>query len=187
MYYGTQVLTQAGFSASAALIANVANGVLAVVGSTICLFWLMDRVPRRKLIIGGFIATTTCHGLIVISSFLLPEGITKAFVVLIFMVLFVFCMQLALNIPVWVIISEIFPLDIRGLGMGVSVLCLWVANAVIAFMFPIVVEAFGIQGAFLVFVVLGLIAIAFLTKMLPETRGRSLEELEEAFSAGNFR
>jgi hypothetical protein len=43
MYYGTQVLTRAGFSASAALIANVANGVLAVVGSTICLFFLMDR------------------------------------------------------------------------------------------------------------------------------------------------
>ena len=187
MYYGTQVLTVAGFSASAALIANVANGVLAVVGSAICLFFLMDRVPRRKLIIGGFIATTTAHALIVISSFLLPDGLTKAFVILIFMVLFVFCMQLALNIPVWVIISEIFPLDIRGLGMGVSVLCLWVTNAIIAFAFPILVETIQIQGAFLVFVVLGLIAIAFLTKFLPETRGRSLEQLEEAFAAGNFR
>jgi hypothetical protein len=69
--------------------------VLAVVGSSICLFYLMDRVPRRKLIIGGFIATTTCHALIVISSYLLPEGLAKAFVILIFMVLFVFCMQLA--------------------------------------------------------------------------------------------
>jgi MFS transporter, SP family, major inositol transporter len=187
MYYGTQVLTLAGFSASAALIANVANGVLAVIGSTICLFWLMDRVPRRKLIIGGFIATTTAHGLIVISSFLLPEGLTKAFVVLTFMVLFVFCMQLTLNIPVWVIISEIFPLDIRGLGMGVSVLCLWVTNAIIAFAFPILVETIQIEGAFLVFVVLGLIAIAFLTKFLPETKDRSLEQLEEAFAAGNFR
>jgi major inositol transporter-like SP family MFS transporter len=187
MYYGTEVLTLAGFSASAALIANVANGVLAVIGSALCLFWLMDRVPRRKLIIGGFIATTTCHALIVLSSFLLPEGLTKAFVVLTFMVLFVFCMQLALNIPVWVIISEMFPLDIRGFGMGVSVLCLWVANAVIAFLFPIVVEAIQIQGAFLVFVVLGLIAIFFLKVFLPETKDRSLEELEEAFAAGNFR
>ena len=96
-------------------------------------------------------------------------------------------MQLALNIPVWVIISEIFPLDIRGFGMGVSVLCLWVANAVIAFLFPIVVVAFGIEGAFLVFVVLGLIAIAFLNVFLPETKDRSLEELEEDFAAGKFR
>ena len=187
MYYGTQVLTRAGFSASAALIANVANGVLAVVGSTICLFFLMDRVPRRKLIIGGFIATTTAHALIVLSAFLLPEGLTKAFVILFFMVTFVFCMQLALNIPVWVIISEMFPLRLRGLGMGVCVLCLWVANAIIAFLFPIVVEAIGIEGAFLVFVVLGLIAIAFLKVFLPETKDRSLEELEERFAAGQFK
>ena len=187
MYYGTQVLTRAGFSASGALIANVANGVLAVVGSTICLFFLMDRVPRRTLIIGGFTATTICHALIVLSAFLLPEGLTKAFVILLFMVLFVFCMQLALNIPVWVIISEMFPLRLRGLGMGVCVLCLWVANAIIAFLFPIIVDAIRIEGAFLVFVVLGVIAIAFLKVFLPETRGRSLEELEERFAAGNFR
>jgi MFS family permease len=176
----------AGFSASAAIIANVANGVLAVIGSTICLFWLMDRVPRRKLIIGGFIATTTAHALIVISSVLLPDGLAKAFVVLTFLVLFIFCMHLALNIPVWVIIAEIFALDIRGLGMGVSVLCLWVTNAIIAFVFPILVETIRSKGAFLVFVVLGLIAIAFLTKFLPETKDRSLEELEEAFAAGDF-
>jgi major inositol transporter-like SP family MFS transporter len=187
MYYGTQVLTQAGFSASAALIANVANGVLAVVGSSICLFFLMDRVPRRTLIIGGFIATTTAHALIVATALLLPEGLTKAFVILFFMVTFVFCMQLALNIPVWVIISEMFPLRLRGLGMGICVLILWVTNAIIAFLFPIIVQAIGIQGAFGVFVVLGLIAIAFLKVFLPETKDRSLEELEERFAAGQFR
>jgi sugar porter (SP) family MFS transporter len=186
MYYGTQVLTQAGFSASGALIANVANGVLAVIGSSVCLFWLMDRVPRRKLIIGGFIATTTAHALIVVSALLLPEGLTKAFVILLFMVLFVFCMQTALNIPVWVIIAEMFPLRLRGLGMGVCVLCLWIANAIIAFLFPIVVQAIGIQGAFGCFVVLGLIAIVFLKLMLPETKDRSLEELEERFAEGRF-
>src|SRR3954452_12034097 len=186
MYYGTQVLTTAGFSASAALIANVANGVLAVAGSAICLFFLMDRVPRRKLIIGGFIATTTLHACIVLSSFLLPEGLTKAVVILIFMVSFVFSMQLALNVPVWVVLSELFPLNMRGFGMGISVLCLWVANAIIAFTFPVMVDTIHIQGAFLVFVVLGLIAIAFLKKLLPETGNRSLEELEEAFSGGNF-
>ena len=187
MYYGTQVLTQAGFSASAALIANVANGVLAVIGSSICLFFLMDRVPRRTLIIGGFVATTTAHALIVATALLLPEGLLKAFVILFFMVTFVFCMQAALNIPVWVIISEMFPLRLRGLGMGICVLCLWIANAVIAFLFPIIVTAIGIQGAFGVFVVLGLIAIAFLKVFLPETKDRSLEELEERFAAGQFK
>ena len=187
MYYGTQVLTQAGFSAQGALIANVANGVLAVVGSSVCLFWLMDRVPRRKLIIGGFIATTTCHALIVLSALLLPDGLTKAFVILLFMVLFVFCMQTALNIPVWVIISEMFPLRLRGMGMGVCVLCLWVANAVIAFLFPIVVEAVGIQGAFVVFVVLGLFAIVFLKCSFPRRKIVPWRSWRTTFAAGNFR
>jgi len=64
---------------------------------------------------------------------------------------------------------------------------LWVANAIIAFLFPIVVQAIGIQGAFGVFVILGVIAIVFLKVFLPETKDRFLEELEERFSAGNFR
>ena len=75
----------------------------------------------------------------------------------------------------------------RGLGMGVCVLCLWVANAIIAFLFPIIVATIRIQGAFLVFVVLGLFAIVFLKEFLPETKDRSLEELEEGFAQGKFR
>lgn len=186
MYYGSQLLVVAGFSQSAALIANIVPGVLAVAGSAICLFVLIDRVPRRKLIIGGLIATTTCHGLIVLSSLLLPEGIVKAYVVLVFVVAFVFCMQLALNVPVWVCLSELFPLRLRGFGMGLCVLILWVANAIIAFSFPILVTTVGITGSFGVFFALGLFFIIFLWKLLPNTSGRSLEELEEAFAAGNF-
>ena len=118
MYYGSQLLVVAGFDQSAALIANIAPGVIAVIGSAICLFFLIDRVPRRKLIIGGLIATTTCHGLIVLASFLLPDGIGKAYAILVLVVAFVFCMQLALNVPVWVCLSELFPLRMRGFGMG---------------------------------------------------------------------
>lgn len=186
MYYGSQLLVVAGFSQSAALIANIVPGVLAVAGSAICLFVLVDRVPRRRLIIGGIIATTTCHGLIVLASLLMPDGIAKAYVILFFVVAFVFCMQLALNVPVWVCLSELFPLRFRGFGMGFCVLVLWVTNAIIAFTFPILVEYVGITGSFAVFFVLGLFFIGFLWKMLPNTSGRSLEELEEAFAAGDF-
>ncbi|MFV0461385.1 MAG: MFS transporter, partial [Actinomycetales bacterium] len=186
MYYGSQLLVVAGFEQNAALVANIVPGVIAVIGSAICLFVLIDRIPRRKIIIGGLIATTTCHGLIVLAAWLMPDGIAKAYVVLFFVVAFVFCMQLALNVPVWVCLSELFPLRMRGLGMGLCVLILWLTNAVIAFGFPIMVELTGIVGSFLVFFVLGLFFIGFLYKMLPNTSGRSLEELEEAFAAGDF-
>jgi MFS transporter, SP family, major inositol transporter len=92
------------------------------------------------------------------------------------------CTSLGLP-PARVIISEMFPLDMRP-GNGHLRAVPVVANAIIAFLFPIIVEAIDIEGAFLVFVVLGLIAIAFLKAFLPETKGYSLEELEERFAAG---
>jgi len=187
MYYGTEVLKEAGFSSSAAIIANVANGVLAVVGSAICLFFLIDRVRRRDMILWGFMATTTCHGLIVIAATVMPEGTSRAVVILILCVTFVFFMQLALNVPVWVCLSEMFPLRLRGFAMGLSIFVLWVVNAILTFAFPIIVEAAGLQGIFMLFFVVGLLAVGFVWKFLPNTSGRSLEELEEDFAAGNFR
>ena len=78
MYYGTQLLREAGFSDGAAIIANVANGVLAVVGTALCLFVVIDKVDRRKLIIFGFCATTTVHGLITIAATVMPAGTARA-------------------------------------------------------------------------------------------------------------
>lgn len=187
MYYGTELLHEAGFSSSGAVIANVANGVLAVVGTALCLFVVIDRVPRRRLIIFGFCATTTIHGLITIAAISMPAGLARAYVILVLCVTFVFFMQTCLNAPVWVALSELFPLRLRGFGMGVSVLCMWLTNAALTFSFPVIVGAAGLKGIFGLFFVVGGLAILFLWKMLPNTSGRSLEELEESFMAGNFR
>ncbi|GAB48823.1 sugar porter family MFS transporter [Mobilicoccus pelagius] len=187
MYYGTQLLTEAGFSADAAIVANVANGVLAVVGTVICLFWVIDRFPRRSLIIFGFCATTICHGLIMAAAAILPAGQTRAYIVLILCVTFVFFMQMALNAPVWVCLSELFPLHVRGLGMGISILCMWLMNATLTFLFPVITEMAGLQAMFGLFFVLGIVVVLVLLKFLPNTSGRSLEDLEEAFSRGEMR
>ncbi|NYE00104.1 sugar porter (SP) family MFS transporter [Kineosphaera limosa] len=187
MYYGTELLREAGFSSNAAIIANIANGVLAVVGTALCLFFVIDRVPRRKLILFGFCATTTIHLLITVAATILPAGLTRAYVILFLSVTFVFFMQTCLNAPVWVALSEMFPLRLRGFGMGISVLCMWLTNAALTFLFPVIVGIFGLQGIFGLFVVVGLIALTFLWKMLPNTSGRSLEQLEESFMAGDFR
>jgi sugar porter (SP) family MFS transporter len=186
MYYGTELLKEAGFSASAAIIANIANGVLAVVGSAICLFFVIDRVGRRTLILRGFIATTTVHGLIVVAATLMPDGTARAVTILVLCVTFVFCMQFALNVPVWVCLSELFPLRLRGFAMGVSILVMWLVNAALTFAFPSIVAAAGLQGIFSLFFVVGIAAVVFVWKYLPNTSGRSLEELEESFAAGKF-
>ncbi|MDF3312265.1 sugar porter family MFS transporter [Rhodococcus sp. T2V] len=188
LYHGQQLLITAGFDPNTALIVNAAvPGVLGVVGSIICLWVLIDRIPRRTLIISGFIATTVCHGLIVCAAMLLPEGTVKAYLILAIIGLFVFSMQMMLNVPVWVCLSEMFPLRMRGFGMGVAVLMLWMTNAVLTYGFPIMLSITGLTGSYLVFFVLGLVCIVFLWKMLPNTSGRSLEKLEEEFARGQFR
>lgn len=188
MYYGTEMLKTAGFSDSAAPIANIFMGVAAVVGSLICLFFLIDRIPRRTLILSGMVAVTVCHGLTVLSSLIFPTGSTaQAYAVLVFVALFVLCMQTALNVPVWVCLSELFPLRLRGFGMGLSVLILWLTNAAVGQFFPALIEAGGITGTYGTFFVICAVFAFLIYKTLPNTSGRSLEQLEESFAAGDFR
>lgn len=182
MYYGTQLLGDAGFSASAAILANILNGLFSVLGITAGLL-VMNRINRRTLLLGGFALTTTFHLLVGLSALLLPDGTAKAWFVLVFVVLFVFFMQGTIGPLVWLLLSEIFPLKIRSLAIGISVLVLWLSNAVVSLGFPVVVEDLGIAPTFFIFVVLGLFALGFVYKFVPETRGRSLENLEEQFRA----
>jgi major inositol transporter-like SP family MFS transporter len=184
MYYGQSVLTQAGFDSSGALLANIAPGVIAVVGGVAGLA-LMGRIKRRKLLLTGFTLTTTMHLLIGISSFAIPEGAPyRPWVILLLVVGFVGSMQTFLNIAVWVTLSEIFPLKIRSFGMGIAVFFLWIANTIISLYFPSVVAAFGISTTFFLFAGVGVLAIIFIATQVPETHGRSLEELEEDISTG---
>ena len=104
-----------------------------------------------------------------------------AIFILIFVVLFVFCMQGTLGPLVWLMLAEIFPLKIRSFAIGICVFVLWIANAGVAFAFPPTVEALGIAPTFFIFAGLGLLALLFIWKQAPETRGRSLEQLEAQF------
>lgn len=184
MYYGQSVLKDAGFEANAALIANIAPGVIAVIGSATGL-WLMQKINRRTTLILGYSLTTTFHFLIGIASIILPEGnAARPYILLVLIVCFVGSMQTFLNVATWVLLSEIFPLQIRGLAIGISVFCLWMANAFLGLFFPTIVEAVGITGTFFMFGVIGLAAIAFVYTQAPETRGRTLEEVEEDVTTG---
>lgn len=182
MYYGSQLLQDAGFSAEAAIIANTANGLFSVLGITVGIL-IMNKVNRRTMLLAGFTLTTTFHVLIGLSALLLPESSFKPYVVLLFVVLFVFSMQGTIGPLVWLLLAEIFPLKIRSFAMGVCVFALWIANASVAYGFPPVVEALGIAPTFFIFAGLGLAALAFIYTMVPETRGKTLEQFEDEMRA----
>jgi major inositol transporter-like SP family MFS transporter len=186
MYYGQSVLIESGFRASAALIANIAPGVIAVVGGVIAIA-NMERIDRRTTLLLGFSLTTVCHFLIGIASVALPAGNpARPWVILVLVVAFVGSMQTFLNIAVWVVLSEVFPTQIRALGMGIAVFCLWIATALVGLLFPSVVAATGITGTFFGFGVVGVLALLFIWRFVPETRGRTLEQVEEGVASGSL-
>ncbi|WP_116100662.1 sugar porter family MFS transporter [Amycolatopsis thermalba] len=178
MYYGTQILTDAGFSANGALTANIANGVISVL-ATFAGIWLLGRVDRRPMLIAGQIGTTSALLLIGLFSLLLPEGIVRAFVVLSLTVTFLAFQQGSISPVTWLMLSEIFPLKLRGFGFGLCALVLWLTNFAVGLLFPLLVEAIHISGTFFLFAALGVGAITFVARFVPETRGRSLETLEK--------
>lgn len=180
MYYGTEILRDSGFGTEAALIGNIANGVISVLATFVGI-WLLGKVGRRPMLLTGQIGTTISLLLIGIFSLVLKGEPSLPYVVLSLTVTFLAFQQGAISPVTWLMLSEIFPQRVRGLGMGVTVFCLWITNFLIGFSFPVLMAGIGLSTTFFVFVVLGIFAIAFVKKYLPETRGRSLEELEEYF------
>lgn len=180
MYYGTEILKNAGFQTKAALIGNIANGLISVI-AVLFGIWLLGRVRRRPMLLIGQLGTMTSLFLIGLLSILLKGTPALPFVVLALTVTFLAFQQAAISTVTWLMLSEIFPLHIRGLGMGISTFCLWGANFLIGLTFPMLLSGIGMSAAFFIFVLLNIGAIWFVKKYVPETKDRTLEQLEQSF------
>ncbi|NUP16204.1 MAG: sugar porter family MFS transporter [Streptomyces sp.] len=177
MYYGTQILTDAGFTSDSALTANIANGVISVLATFVGI-WLLGRVPRRPMLMTGQLGTTAALVLIGVFSLVLPSGDARAYLVLAMTVTFLAFQQGAISPVTWLMLSEIFPMRMRAFGMGMAAVVLWLTNFAIGLAFPSLVDAVGVSHTFFLFAVLGVLAIVFVKLCVPETKGRSLETLE---------
>ncbi|CAX58669.1 sugar porter family MFS transporter [Erwinia billingiae] len=184
MYYGTEILKTAGFSERTSLICNVLNGVFSVGGMLFGVLYLVDRFKRKTLIVSGFALMATLHLLIAAADYYLT-GDMKATTIWLLGALFVGVMQGTMGFLTWVVLAELFPLKIRGLSMGISVFFMWVMNAIVSYLFPVLEAKLGLGPVFLIFAVINYLAIAFVIIALPETSNKSLEQLEEELSAGN--
>ncbi|PED68102.1 sugar porter family MFS transporter [Priestia megaterium] len=180
MYYGTEILKDAGFQTEAALIGNIGNGVISVLATFVGI-WLLGKVGRRPMLITGLAGTTTALLLIGIFSLVFEGSAALPYIVLALTITFLAFQQGAISPVTWLMLSEIFPLRLRGLGMGVTVFCLWGINFLVGLTFPVLLASIGLSTTFFVFVVLGIGAILFVKKFLPETKGLTLEELEQRF------
>ncbi len=179
IYYAPTLLQGAGFGSSAALLANVVNGAVNV-GMTIVAIWLLDRAGRRPLLLSGTagmavgMAITGC-------AFLGGENLHGALAIVAVIGLLVYTGSFAIGLgPVfWLLIAEIYPLRIRGAAMSVATMANWGANFVVTVSFLTLLNAINGVGVFFLFGFLTLVALAYFWRKVPETKGRSLQEIEQ--------
>ena len=178
IYYAPSLLQGAGFGNSAALLANVVNGAVNV-GMTIVAVWLLDKVGRRPLLLTGTAGMAV--GMIITAlAFLGGEQLTGTLAVVAVIGLLIYTGSFAIGLgPVfWLLIAEIYPLRIRGAAMSVATMANWAANFVVTVSFLTLLTAIGGVGAFFLFGFLTLVALAYFWRRVPETKGRSLQEIE---------
>ena len=183
MYFAPTMLKAVGMSDNAALIATIANGVISVL-MTFVGIWLLGRIGRRTMTMIGQFGCTA--GLVFIGavSYFMPETVNgqpdvlRSYMVLLGMLMFLSFQQGALSPVTWLLLSEIFPTRLRGIFMGGAVFAMWIANFVISLMFPILLASVGLSGAFFIFALVGIGGAIFVVRCVPETRNRSLEQIE---------
>ena len=176
-YYGTEILADSGLGDQAALVSTIAIGATSVI-MTILGIWLLGFVGRRKMLLTGFIGVAASQAVLAL-VFLLPQSDARSYIILGAMMVFVAFVQCFIGTGIWLMLSEIFPLAIRGFAMGLSVFVLWTVNGAISYAFPPTAEALGSTVTFLLFAAINVVSIVFIFRVAPETKGHSLESLEE--------
>jgi len=183
IYYAPSLLKGAGLGNSAALLANVVIGVVNV-GMTIVAIWLLDRTGRRPLLLCGT-AGMAVGMLITAFAFFGGTQLTgwMAYVGIAGLIVYTGSFAVGLGPVFWLMIAEIYPLRIRGQAMSVATIANWGANFVVTISFLTLLGAITPKGVFFLFAFLTLVALAYFAKRVPETKGRSLQEIERDLGA----
>jgi len=179
VYYGPTILEEAGFALDSALQFQVAIGIINLLFTIIAL-WKIDKWGRRPLLIGGMSVTFISLFIIAILFSMKISGLWVVGMLLVYMA----SLALSINAVIWVIIGEIFPNRIRGRAMSIAIFANWSTNFVTAFIFPWYVTKMGMNAGFFTFAVTSLIATFFFYKYVPETKGKSLEQIEKYWNRG---
>ena len=174
IYYGPKILEEAGLPIADALGGQVVIGLVNVLFTLIAI-WKIDQLGRKPLLLAGVIGIIT--SLMIIGA-LFYFNITSTYLLLIFILLFIACFAFSYGPVVWVLLSEIFPTKIRGKAMSLATFSLWIGTALVGQLTPVFLEKLKPAGTFWLFAVMTAPALYLAIKIIPETKGKSLEEIE---------
>lgn len=182
-FYAPTIFEFAGFeSTSVDILASVGLGVIMVL-MTMVAMQLLDRVGRRPLLLIGFTGMVLSLSVLGL-AFAVPRGSLLGWIVVGSLMLLVGSWMVGPGTVVFVLLSEIYPLKIRGLAMSVATMVLWGSYLVVTLTFLTLTQLLGNSGTFLFYALLGIGAWLFVYFRVPETKGKSLEEIQAQWRAG---
>jgi len=177
LYYGPDILNRGGVRLSDALNGYVIIGIVKMLFTMIAL-WLIDRSGRRPLLLWGTIgccAALTSLG--VLFTLKQTDGVLLVTLICVFCAFFAFSLG-----PIkWVIMSEIFPTQLRGRAIAIATTAVWLGDAVVNYLFPWVRDHWGAATCFFAFALALVPQIFVVWLVMPETKGRTLEEIEQSY------
>ena len=177
MYYTPIILKHTGMGTNAALTATIGNGIVSVI-ATLLGIWAIGRYGRRHLLMTGLVIVIMMQTALGSVLMFMPQNLTQSYAALACILVFLLFMQMCISPVYWLLMSELFPMQVRGLLTGTAVSMQWLFNATVAFLFPIAVDTLG-NPTFFVFAAINIGSLIFVFLCLPETKGKSLEQIEK--------
>ena len=181
LYYGPTIFEQSGLSGGDSLFYQVLVGVTNMVTALIALV-IIDRVGRKKLVYFG--VSGMIISLLLISYYFEygeANGLSPVFL-LVFFMFYIFSCAISICAVVFVLLSEMFPIRVRGLAMSIAGFALWIGTYLIGQLTPWMLKNLTPTGTFLLFAFMCVPYMLIMWKLVPETTGKSLEEIEKMIS-----
>jgi sugar porter (SP) family MFS transporter len=174
IYYAPRIFEMTGLGKQSALLSSVGIGFVNFIFTLLALNFI-DRFGRRTLMLIGSLGLIVTLGLVSRAFYLNDfSGLAVTVFLLVYIAFFAFSQ----GAVIWVFISEIFPNHVRAKGQTLGSMTHWVMAAIIAFIFPMLTENLGGGNTFLFFCIMMVLQLIFVWKIMPETKGKSLEQLE---------
>jgi SP family arabinose:H+ symporter-like MFS transporter len=174
IYYGPRILDEAGFTLGHAFGGQVTIGIVNVVFTFVAIF-TVDKWGRKPLLLLGVSLAVIA---LVAIGILFRMNVVNGPWILLLILLYIASFAFSFGPVCWVIIGEIFPTSVRGRAMALGTLSLWLANFLIGQLTPMMLDGIGPAATFWIFAALCSPTIWLVWKLIPETKGRSLEEIE---------
>jgi MFS family permease len=182
IYYAPDIFERAGFDNSdTRILATVGVGTVNLL-TTILAMFLIDRIGRRPLLVLGFAGTAAT--MLIIALAITSPTLVPSWLVIVMLLLYIASFAISLGPLPHVMMSEIFPLRVRGPGMSMASISNWGFNFVVVFAFPLMLAGPGLAFTFTLFAAICLGGLYFTLARVPETTGLSLEAIERHLRSG---